>query len=372
LAEPLKNSYGPDVPRRIAQMIASVHPRFDAPGFVRHCLAGYEELALIARGWKIADAMHAYLPKRYPEAVEILVRSMGPRLESSAGNGMAPFLYMPHAFFVARYGLEHFEPSMRAQYEITKRFTAEFSIRPFLERHPQATLARLAEWTRDPDPHVRRLVSEGTRPRLPWASRLREFQRDPAPVLALLERLKDDPALYVRRSVANNLNDIGKDHPEVLFEVARRWKADADANRQWIVKHALRSAVKRGEAGALRALGFGASSAGLVAERSTFTPRRALLGGAVTIAFDVRNAGKRRGRAVVDLRIHFVKASGRSAPKVFKLKVVDLAPGEAVRLSKKVSLADLTTRRHHPGRHAVDALIDGKPVPIGSFVLAAR
>jgi hypothetical protein len=158
----------------------------------------------------------------------------------------------------------------------------------------------------------------------------------------------------------------------LLFEVARRWKADADANRQWVVKHALRSAVKRGEAGALRALGFGASSAGLVAERSTVTPRRALLGGAVTIAFDVRNAGKRRGRAVVDLRIHFVKASGRSAPKVFKLKAVDLAPGEAVRLSKKVSLADLTTRRHHPGRHAVDALIDGKPVPIGSFVLAAR
>ena len=353
-------------------MIAAVHPRFDSPAFVRECLDGYDDLALLARGWKIADALQAHLPQRYPEAVEILVRSLGPRLDSSQGNGMVPFLYMPHAFFVARYGLDHFEPSMRAQYEITKRFTAEFSIRPFLERHRDATLARLAEWTRDPDPHVRRLVSEGTRPRLPWAPRLRDFQRDPAPVLALLERLKDDPELYVRRSVANNLNDIGKDHPEVLFEVARRWKAGADANRQWIVRHALRSAVKRGEAGALRALGFGAASAGLAVARAAITPRKALRGGAVTIAFDVRNAGKRRGRAIVDFRIHFVKASGRAAPKVFKLRAVDLAPGESVRLSKKVSLADLTTRRHHPGRHAVDALLDGKPVPIGSFDLAAR
>jgi 3-methyladenine DNA glycosylase AlkC len=372
LAEPLKNSYGPAIPRRIAAMIEAVHPAFDSKSFVKQCLAGYEELALIARGWKIADALHAHLPSDYPAAVEVLVRSLGPRLDSSAGNGMAPFLYMPHAFFVARYGLGHFEPSMRAQYEITKRFTAEFSIRPFLERHRGATLARLAEWARDPDAHVRRLVSEGTRPRLPWAPRLRDFQRDPAPVIALLELLKDDPELYVRRSVANNLNDIGKDHPEILFEVARRWKSEGDANRQWIVKHALRSAVKRGEAGALKALGYGASSARLEIAKAAITPRRAALGGTVTIAFEVRNAGKGRARAVVDFRIHFVKASGRAAPKVFKLKAVDLGPGEAIALAKRVSLAELTTRRHHPGRHLVDALVDGRPVPIGSFELRPR
>jgi 3-methyladenine DNA glycosylase AlkC len=372
LAEPLKNSYGPAIPRRIAAMIDAVHPAFDSVAFVKDCLRGYDGLALVARGWKIADALHAHLPRDYPDAVEILVRSLGPRLESPAGNGMAPFLYMPHAFFVARYGLGHFEPSMRAQYEITRRFTAEFSIRPFLERHREATLARLAEWARDPDAHVRRLVSEGTRPRLPWAPRLREFQRDPSPVLALLELLKDDPELYVRRSVANNLNDIGKDHPEVLFEVARRWKAGGDANRQWIVKHALRSAVKRGEAGALAALGYGSSAGSLEVAHAAIAPRRVARGGAVAVAFEVRNAGKRKARAIVDFRIHFVKSNGRAAPKVFKLKAVELAAGESVALSKKVSLADLTTRRHYPGRHAVDALIDGRPVPIGSFELRAR
>jgi 3-methyladenine DNA glycosylase AlkC len=372
VAEPLKNSYGPEIPRRIAAMIEAAYPRFDASAFVRECLDGYEALNLIARGWRIADALHAHLPREYPAAIDILLRSLGPRLESSEGNGMAPFLYMPHAFFVARYGLEHFEPSMRAQLEITKRFTAEFSIRPFIERHPQATMARLAAWARDPDPHVRRLVSEGTRPRLPWAPRLRAFQRDPGPVLALLELLKDDPELYVRRSVANNLNDIGKDHPEILVEVARRWLADADADRRWIVKHALRSAVKRGEAAALKALGYGSASAGLAIEAASVRPARVKRGGSVTVAFAVANRGKRRCRALVDFRVHFVKANGRSAPKVFKLKAVELAPGESVRLAKKVTLADLTTRKHYPGRHVVEAQVDGRPRPIGAFTLAAK
>ena len=338
MAEPLKNQFGPDVPHRIGAMIAAVHPRFDVRAFVRDCLKGYDALNLVARGWRIADTLHAHLPTDYDEAVEVLVRSLGPRLESSAGNGMAPFLYMPHAQFVARYGLDRFEPSMRAQYEITRRFTAEFSIRPFIERHPEATLARLAKWARDPDANVRRLVSEGTRPRLPWAPRLRDFQRDPRPVLALLELLKDDSELYVRRSVANNLNDIGKDNPEILFDTARRWLVGADANRRWIVKHAL---------------------------------ARVRAGGAVTIVFDVANRGVRRQRALVDFRIHFVKASGRTAPKVFKLKAVDLAPGESAALSKKVSLAEMTTRRHHPGLHAVDAIVNGKASPIGRFALMA-
>ena len=171
---------------------------------------------------------------------------------------MAAFLYMPHLFFVARHGLDHFEDSMRAQYALTQRFTAEYSIRAFLEKHPEATLARLREWAADPSQHVRRLVSEGTRPRLPWAPRLRAFQKDPRPVLELLELLKDDPELYVRRSVANNLNDIGKDHPALLTAVAKRWLRGATPERRWIVDHALRSAVKRADAGALGALGYGA------------------------------------------------------------------------------------------------------------------
>ena len=215
---------------------------------------------------------------------------------------------------------------MQAQHALTQRFTAEFSIRPFLQAHPEATLARLRQWAFDPSPHVRRLVSEGTRPRLPWAPRLRGFQKDPAPVLALLELLKDDPELYVRRSVANNLNDIGKDHPELLTQTAQRWLKGASENRQWIVGHALRSAVKRGEAGALKVLGFGAGGPCVDCVTRPLRPSAAVMGASVTVAFDVHNPHAHAQRVLVDFCVHYIKANGQPKPKVFKLKTVDAGP----------------------------------------------
>jgi 3-methyladenine DNA glycosylase AlkC len=281
---------------------------------------------------------------------------------------MSSFLYLPHVFYVAEYGVDDLETSLGLQYELTKRFTAEFSIRVFLERYPEQTLARLRVWARDPDVHVRRLVSEGTRPRLPWAPRLRAFQRDPRPVLALLELLKDDPELYVRRSVANNLNDIGKDHPELLFATARRWLEDASPERQWLVKHALRSAVKRGEAGALQALGYGRKAAARIADVRV-TPRRVKIGGTVTLAFAVASTARRQQALLIDVRVHFVKANGQTSPKVFKLKQLDLAAGESAHLSTKVSLRQMTTRKHYPGKHTVEVLVNGTAFPVGEFVV---
>jgi 3-methyladenine DNA glycosylase AlkC len=365
----LKDAYGPEVPRRIAAMVKAVHAAFPERAFLRDALDGYEALELMPRGRHLARALARHLPRDFPEAARILVASMDAPVPAT-GGAMASFVFMPHAFFVAENGLDHFEAAMAAQHAITQRFTAEFSIRPFLERHPGRTLARLAEWTRDASPHVRRLVSEGTRPRLPWAPRLPAFQRDPAPVLALLEMLRDDPELYVRRSVANSLNDIGKDHPALLVATCERWMRDASASRRWIVGHALRGAVKRGDADALRVLGFG-GSAGLEVRDAAVAPKRARMGGKVEIAFTVRNTSRKMQRAVVDFRIHYVKARGTTSPKVFKMRVVELAPGAEARLAKTVTLADLTTRRHHAGRHAVEALVNGTPSPAGAFDLVA-
>ncbi len=141
---------------------------------------------------------------------------------------------------------------MKAQYELTRRFSAEFSIRPFLIRWPERTLAQLQQWTTDPDPHVRRLCSEGTRPRLPWAQRIPGFVRDPRPALPILEALKDDPELYVRRSVANHLGDIAKDHPSLVFDLCTRWTEDADPARKWLIRHAVRHPARQGVKAALR------------------------------------------------------------------------------------------------------------------------
>ena len=370
MAEPLKNSFGADVPRTIARTIAAVSPRFNEKAFVQSVLEGYDDLALMPRAWKIAHALRRYLPGDYEQALAILLASLDRQSKRTVVSGMGAFVLLPHVFFVAEYGLDHFEASMRAQYLLTQRFTAEFSIRRYLERHQAATLARLAEWTTDPSEDVRRLVSEGTRPRLPWAPRLRAFQDDPRPVLALLERLKDDVSLYVRRSVANSLNDIGKDHPDVLVETATRWLEHATEERRWIVRHALRSAVKRGEAGALRVLGFG-DKAVVAVEKVRITPSRPPIGSSVRIMCEVASQASGVQRVLVDLRVHYVKANGKQSPKVFKLKTVELAPKQTIAFSKTLALTQLTTRTHYPGLHRIELLVNGHAYPLGAFHVTA-
>lgn len=368
MAEPLTAQYGPDVPQAIARMAAAVHPKFPLDAFVRDVLTGYDALGLMPRGKHIAHALKRHLPQDYGEALDILLASASQPHGRSPDLSLASFLYLPHTMFVAEFGLGHFELSMQAQHALTQRFTAEFSIRPFLQHHTEATLARLLEWTQDPSEHVRRLVSEGTRPRLPWASRLPAFQRDPAPVLTLLEKLKDDPALYVRRSVANNLNDIGKDHPLLLTDTANAWLTGATPERHWIVQHALRSAVKRGEPGALAALGFG-SLADVDVGRSSIEPQHAVAGGKVTIAFDVTNRTNQPQRVMLDFAVHYIKANGRSRAKVFKLKTLELAAHETQSVRKQISLAEMSTRKHYPGLHKVDAILNGHARTLGSFHL---
>jgi 3-methyladenine DNA glycosylase AlkC len=198
--------------------------------------------------------MAGQMPASFDELAPLLIESLGPPLERTEGNGLAPFFYLPHTELIAVHGASSFESGMAANYEVTKRFTAEFSIRPFLVRHRSKCLRVLSRWARDDDPHVRRLVSEGTRPRLPWAKRLARFQADPHLALPLLEILKDDGERYVRRSVANHLGDIAKDHLGLALEVCQRWLREvkesdgtiAAANRRWIVRHALRHPATMG------------------------------------------------------------------------------------------------------------------------------
>jgi 3-methyladenine DNA glycosylase AlkC len=244
----------------LAHNLRLVFPKFDGKSFQRAAHDGLKPLAILQRGHHLARALRTSLPERYSDAVEILIRSLTPPMTETDDLGLAGFFYLPHVSFVATYGLEPehnggrdpFEVSMRAQYEITRRFTAEFSMRPYLIKWPERTLARLLEWTRDSDPHVRRLCSEGARPRLPWAIRIPAFIKDPRPVLPILEALKDDADLYVRRSVANHIGDIAKDHPQLAFELCERWLNGASAERKWMIRHAVRHPAKKGVKTALR------------------------------------------------------------------------------------------------------------------------
>lgn len=397
MAERMKDSYGPDVALWVGQRLAGVLPSLDAQAFAAECLPGYEDLELMDRARRITEVMARHLPTDPAVAVGIITASLGP-IEDGL-TGMQPFRYLPFVFYVGQFGVGAFEESMTAQYELTRRFTAEFSIRPFLIHHEAATLARLRQWARDPDPHVRRLVSEGTRPRLPWAPRLPAFIADPAPVLELLALLRDDPSEYVRRSVANNLNDISKDHPDLVVALAGRWWADGDDQRRRMLRHALRTLVKRGDPDALEVLGH-AGADHLVVRGVTVEPSDPVIGGrvritatvvdtrsgddpAVSVGGDVTvavggeatEAEAVDGEAVeadavaVDFVVHFVKANGSTSPRVFKGVVRELRPGESCVVTRSVSLAQQSTRTHRPGVHRVEVQVNGRRTEAGSFTL---
>ena len=256
---PLKELMDRRLVALIGQSFADVVPGFDARRFRTRAARGLDQLELKERASHIARAMAEQMPASFDELAPLLIMSLGPPLERTEENGLGSFFYFPHTHLVSEYGVSSFDSGMAANYELTKRFTAEFSIRPFLVEHRDKCLRLLKRWAKDPNPHVRRLVSEGTRPRLPWAMRLREFQADPHFTMPLLESLKDDGEPYVRRSVANHLADIAKDHADFAFATCEKWLAEAErardrtlaANRLWTVRHAIRLPAKQGVARAV-------------------------------------------------------------------------------------------------------------------------
>lgn len=232
--------------KQLAHNLGEVRPSFDKSNFIKASMKGIEPLGLKDRASHLSKVMHDFLPSTYAEAVEIILASLTPPLIQTQDNGLAPMFYMPHCNFVADYGVDSFDVSMKAQYELTKRFTCEFSIRTFLEHEQNKTLNVLFKWMNDPDPHVRRLCSEGTRPRLPWASKLDAFAKDPELALPILEGLKNDPDLYVRRSVANHVGDIAKDHLDFAMDLCHGWLKDASPELKWVIRHAVRNPFKKG------------------------------------------------------------------------------------------------------------------------------
>lgn len=373
MADTLKTFFSPSLVRRLAADLARVQPGFPVGRFVKDACAGLEALELLDRGRHISRVLAIHLPEAYPDAIDVLLRSLGPEhaTDELVGAGMAPFFYLPHLLFVADRGLEHFDLSMRAQYELTKRFSAESSIRAYIARDPERTISVLRTWAGDPNAHVRRLVSEGTRLRLPWAPRVPWLDANPERVLTLLDLLKDDPSTMVRRSVANNLNDLGKVWPEQLVKTASAWLENASPERRGLVEHALRSAVKRGDKDALRLLGYGRKPAvGL--ERPRFHPGRVRIGERVVMRFTLRSTSRAPQDLLVDVAVHFVKARGKTSPKVFKVTRLVLGPGAQADLQVSISLAVHTTRVPQPGRHAVDVIVNGHRLPAGAFHVVSR
>lgn len=366
--EPFKNEFSYAKARRIADALKHAHPAFPITRFSKGLTNALEPLELKQRMQLIADRIESVLPEHPPELFSILVKSLA--TGESDTRGLRGFLVWPLTEIVARRGLGHFDESMAALREMTRRFTAEFAIRPFLREHRHRTLKQLCAWCGDPDPHVRRLVSEGSRPLLPWGGNLTELLDPPHPTLALLEKLHRDPSDYVRLSVANHLNDFSKHHPSLVIATLTRWRdaSPDDPRLSKLARHACRTLLKAGHAEALEFHGYGKAES-LKLDVFKLNAATVKTGDSLGYRMIIRNASKRQIKVMFDYAIHHRKANGSLSPKVFKGRVRELAHGEVWEITGQHSFKRVTTRVYHPGIHRFEPRINGKAFPSREFLL---
>ncbi len=347
--------------RQIAELLSGAHQGFDRNRFLTIATAGLGELSLIQRVRRMTEACHATLPEKYPGAVAVL-KKIAPKVPGGFVG-----IFLPD--FIGQHGHSHFEESMDALKFFTPFSSAEFAIREFLKRDLPRTLAVMEQWSLDPDEHVRRLASEGSRPRLPWSFRLEAISRDPSLAAKILHNLKADPSLYVRKSVANHLNDISKDHPEIMLDRLEGWDLK-NPHTAWIARHASRSLIKAGHARTLRLFGFN-HGANVKLSRFILTPVKVKLGDTLAFSFILTSVSKKSQNLAVDYAVHYRKKSGKLAPKVFKLKELTLRAGKAVSLGKRQRFINFTTRVHYRGSHTIELLVNGQSLGRKTFELIA-
>lgn len=343
----------------IADEMAAISPLFERERFVELATDNLEALGIMQRMRQMATSLHGALPVDFETALGLL-HELAPRI----GHG---FVSISLSEFVALYGKDQFDLSMAALKAFTRFGSSEFAIRHFLLNDFDRTLSVMKSWALDDNEHVRRLASEGSRPRLPWSFQLKPLIADPTLTGPILEALKSDPSLYVRKSVANHLNDISKDNSDVMIARVSSWDIE-DRNTAWIVKHALRTLIKKGDPRALALIG---STGKPEVEIAAFAvaPASIPLGGRIALKTSIVSTADTAQQLVVDYAVHYVKKSGGTSRKVFKLKEIALPPGGRKELSISQDVRDFTTRKHYPGHHRVELVVNGETVAEGGFEL---
>lgn len=360
MAAPLKDSIDIGIVDELARRFEAVDAGFDTNGFrdaTASRLAGSE---LIARVHLIARELWRALGDRDP------AESLGMVVEvARAEPPVEGWAAWPLAAVVEIFGSMCPDAALDAMEHVTKRMSCEFAVRPLLRDHFEATSARLVEFTAHEDERVRRLPSEGTRPRLPWGTRVQRLLDDPQAGLELLQRLRHDPSETVRRSVANHLNDVSTTHPDLVIETLATWSDEPETDHR-MVRHALRTLVKRGHPAALRLLGH-TTEPEVEVERFTVSPGVVEMGTHITLQAELRSSSTQPQRLVIDFIVHHVRASGAASPKVFKWTTVELEPGGRRSLTKRRLVRQASTRRYHAGTHLVELQVGGQVMATSAF-----
>lgn len=357
MAEPFKNLFNEVVVDKMIAGILPEFPAFDKETFKKDVFAsGWEEKELKERMYHISEQLGKHLPDDYRESLRIL---------KAASPGLEGIGHMCFPDFVERFGIEDFEGSVEALEYLTRFSSSEFAVRPFIMKYGEKMIEVMHQWALSENEHVRRLASEGSRSRLPWAIALPEFKRDPSPVLPILEQLKDDESEYVRKSVANNLNDISKDNPQILLDIAKSWIGD-NTNRDKLVKHACRTLLKAGSPEALSLFGYSDTRDFVVEDFNV--QDSVVMEEYLPFSFTLKTRGQSLGKIRLEYAIDFVKKNGKRTRKVFKISEAQV-DDKVKKVDKKHSFKTVTTRVHYVGIHMLTIIINGIPMGTADFEL---
>ncbi|MBL4670285.1 MAG: DNA alkylation repair protein [Flavobacteriales bacterium] len=345
----LKDEYNKTFVEDLATKLSTETSFFDKKSFLTSIInKNWEAKELKERMRHITETIHSHLDFDYQKQIKIL-SNIAPNFK-----GLTAFIFPD---FIQVYGLDYTNTSLKALELFTQYSTAEFAIRPFIEKYPEATMQQLLDWSKHKNEHLRRLSSEGCRPRLPWASPLREFIANPNPVLPILENLKNDESLYVRKSVANHINDISKDHPNLVLELTKKWYGKTK-NTDWIVKHALRTLLKKGDKKALAIFGLD-NSKNLETSNLKLSKNNITIGDFIHFEFDVSNNSNQTRNIRLEYKVAFVKANKSTSNKVFQLSEFSLKANAKKHFKRKQWFKELSTRKHYPGKHQITLIING-------------
>jgi len=357
MAEALKNVYNQQFLAGLCGYIKPLLPDFPETDFIRSVQdKNWKNRELKDRMRHISITLNQYLPGSYRQQLKVITGIARQMLKEKPTQQSFPYLIL--ADFIEQFGQDHLTVSLSAMEIVTQVTSCEFAIRPFIKRYPEEVMAQMLLWAKHPNPNVRRFSSEGCRPRLPWGMVLPDFIADPAPILPILEILKTDSSEYVRKSVANNLNDISKDHPEIVRRIATRWYGtNKDVN--WVVKHAVRTLLKKGDPAMLGLFGH-AHDTPVSAKDLRLSAKSIAIGDQLEFSFAIRNDSEETLSLRVEYFVYYRKARGHAQKKIFKISESRYAPGKWHTIQRKHSFRDLTTRKHHPGKHTLAIVVNGK------------
>jgi 3-methyladenine DNA glycosylase AlkC len=362
----LKDIYSKAFYNRFCEVVATVNPTFSKQKFLQFIFdADWQQMELKERMRHTTLALHQFLPGNFEKAAKMIMQIITTLRKNGMKESGIEYMFLPD--YIETYGIDHYDVSVKVMEFITQFTSCEFAVRPFLVKYGEKMIGQMHQWSLHENEKVRRLASEGSRPRLPWAMAVPALKKDPSPILPILEKLKNDPSETVRRSVANSLNDISKDHPAMVTAIAQRWKGiskETDA----VIRHACRTLLKQAHPEMMAYYDL-AESKGIKLSGFRINTSSVKIGNSLEFSFTVKNTEEKKQTVRLEYAIFYRKHNGQLSRKVFKISERPYRAKEKCEVVRRQSFKNITTRRFYPGPHKVAIIINGKEQKAGNFEL---